>query len=115
MPGVKGQRHPVRKRTFRQQMWQTMRIKRAFTVPDLLITVPGAIKSNAQKMVYRLEGHGVIRKAGPSGSGRPGVFQVYRLVCNTGPLPPDICPNCGRKLTGPGCLRKKDAHRENES
>jgi hypothetical protein len=100
MAGKKGQPHQVRVRTDRQQMWQTMRIKagRGFTIPDLLVTVPGATLSNVQKFVIRLERHGIIKKTGPSGSGRPGVYQAYRLAHNTGPLPPDICPICGRMM-----------------
>ena len=101
MAGKKGQPHPVHMRTDRQQMWQTTRIKagRGFTIPDLLVTVPGATLSNVKKFIVRLERHGIIRKTGPSGSGRPGVYQTYRLAHNTGPLLPDICPACGRKLT----------------
>jgi len=106
MCGKKGQPHPVRTRTCRQQMWQTMRIKagRGFTIPDLLVTVPGATLSNVQKFITRLKNHRIIRETGPSGSGRPGVYQAYRLAHNTGPLPPDVCPTCGRRLT--------DEHRE---
>lgn len=108
MAGRKGQSHQVRKRTERQKMWQTMRFKACgFSLPDLLVTVPGATRSNAKKFIARLERHGIILKTGPSGSGRPGVFQAYRLSRNTGPIPPDACPNCGKRLTAAICEGEK--------
>lgn len=100
MAGKKGQPHPVRMRTERQKMWQTMRLKaRGFSLPDLLITVPGAKRSNAKKFITKLERHGIIYKVGPSGNGQPGVFQTYRLAHDTGPIPPAVCPICGLRLT----------------
>lgn len=103
MAGKKGQHHTLL-RTIRQQLWQTMRIKRReFTMPDLMITVPGAVKDNVKKFVKRLSTHGIIREIGQYVGGRPGEFKRFRLCIDAGPVLPSDCPNCGRRLTSASC------------
>jgi len=104
MPGVKGQPHPIHKTTVRQMMWQTMRIKaRGFTIPDLLVTVPGATRDNAEKFIRRLAGHGLVRGVGLYVGGRSGEYKRYRLRNDTGPRIPAACPYCKKRLTDAGC------------
>ncbi|MFZ4437101.1 MAG: hypothetical protein ACOYOS_01610 [Syntrophales bacterium] len=108
MAGRKGQLHTFYKRTVRQQLWQTMRIKRReFTMPDLMITVPGAAKDNVKKFVQRLATHGIIRELGHYVGGRPGEFKRFRLGIDTGPALPNDCPNCGKRMTATVCKREK--------
>jgi hypothetical protein len=108
MAGRKGQPHPIIKRTIRQQLWQTMRIKRReFTMPDLMITVPGATGTNVNKFVLRLATHGIIREMGHYVGGRPGEFKRFRLGIDTGPTLPNDCPNCGKRMTEADCKREK--------
>ncbi len=112
MAGKKGQRHTVKTRTARQMMWQTMRIKaRGFTVPDLLMTVPGARRDNAQKLVARLAAHGIIREIGTYVSGSPGSSKTYKLAlgAETARLP-DTCPRCGGRITAALCTPKETDH-----
>ena len=104
MAGRKGQPHSYYKRTIRQQLWQTMRIKRReFTMPDLMITVPGAAKDNVKKFVMRLATHGIIRETGHYVGGRPGEFKRFRLGIDTGPTLPNDCPNCRKRMTAAVC------------
>ena len=111
MAGVKGQAHTVYTRTFRQQMWQTMRIKaREFTLADLLITVPGAAPTNAVKMLTRLKTHGIIREIGEYRGGRPGDRKRYKLVDDAGPRAPQVCTRCGGKITAGKCKKEGEPH-----
>jgi hypothetical protein len=107
MAGKKGQHHTFF-RTVRQQLWQTMRIKRReFTMPDLMITVPGAKKNNVNKFVLLLVSHGIIREIGNYVGGRPGEFKRFRLCLDTGPTLPYDCPNCGKRLAKTSCKGEK--------
>ncbi|MFA5089150.1 MAG: hypothetical protein WC552_08995, partial [Candidatus Omnitrophota bacterium] len=104
----KGQPYTVHHRTIRQQLWQTMRIKRGdFTMPELMITVPGAAKDNVKKFVKRLAMHGIIHEKGHYVGGRPGEFKRFRLGIDTGPTLPCKCPNCRKCLTAVGCQKGK--------
>lgn len=104
MAGKKGQFHPITHRTIRQQLWQAIRIKRGeFTMPDLMITTPGATETNVKKFVKRLSVHGIIREIGHYVSGQPGHFKRFRLRMDTGPIPPSTCPNCKKRMTAAIC------------
>jgi hypothetical protein len=76
------------KHSMRQKMWQTIRIKRRFTIDDLLITVPAAKGDNARKLLILLEKGGFIAPIPGYVGGRPGTRKAYRLVKDVGP----ICP-----------------------
>jgi len=88
MSGVKGMKRASSPRSARQQMWQTIRIKRRFDIRDLLVTVPGAKHDNARKLLLLLERDGYIAKLPGYVKGRPGNYQAYRLVKDAGP----VCP-----------------------
>jgi len=104
MPGTKGMARSIKKETLRQKMWQTMRIKRrGFTIPDLVITVPGATYDNALKLVHRLLSHGIITGIGTYVGGRRGEYKGFRLRNDTGPMLPDTCPYCKKRMTAEGC------------
>lgn len=104
MSGKKNMPRTIRKETLRQKMWQTMRIKRrGFTVPDLIITVPGATRTNARKLVHRLVSHGIIIEVGTYIGGHTGEYKGYRLRKDAGPKLPSICPYCGKRLPETGC------------
>jgi len=104
MPGKKGMVRNIRHDTFRQKMWQTIRIKRrGFNIPDLMITVPGATYVNAKKFVHRLYIHGIITEMGNYVGGRSGEYKGFRLRNDTGPKLPAICPYCMNRLSDVGC------------
>ena len=104
MPGKKGMIRTIGRETLRQKMWQTMRIKRrGFTIPDLIITVPGATRENANKLTQRLAVHGIISKSVSYVGGRPGEYKGFRLRFDAGPKLPNMCPYCKKRLSASGC------------
>lgn len=109
MPGVKGMvsRRP-RVGAVRGKIWQSMRILKRFTVPDLCRT-SGASNSNTRKFVRSLLAHGYLAILPGYVSGRPGVYQAYRLVTDCGPFYPTRCERCGNALGSPCKHRKEEA------
>lgn len=104
MAGKKGMPRTIAKGTARQKMWQTIRIKRqGFSIPDLVITVPGATRENAKKLTRLLFIHGIIGEVGSYVGGRSGEYKGFRLRFDTGPKLPDLCPYCKNRLSAPGC------------
>ncbi len=107
MPGKKGMTHNrPRKNTDRSRIWQSMRIMKLFTIPDLCRT-SGAGLYNTRKFVRRLHAHGYVAKHGGYTSGRTGSYQGWRIVKDTGPCYPTICEVCGRSVQEP-CEPKKE-------
>ncbi len=74
---------------------------------DLFITVPGVTRYNANKFTLKLSDHGIIREVGQYAGGHLGDRKCWRLVCDTGPNPPDVCPNCGKRITQRECKREE--------
>lgn len=108
-------RHSKPRRTaVRNQIWQSMRILRRFTLVDLCRTVPGGVSyGNVRKFVADLSRHNIVRKVGTYTSGRAGSYQQYQLVKDSGPLYPTFCSKCGQKLTAKTCqLKNKEADKE---
>ncbi len=98
MAGIKGMKAArPRPNTARARIWQSIRIMRRFTIPDLCRTA-NAGRWNVKKFVQGLERHGYI--AGQKGfcPGRPGVHKVWRLINDTGPEHPLHCDQCGRPV-----------------
>lgn len=81
-------RRPAITTCLRQKMWQSMRILKRFTIPDILRTVQGSTLTNAYKYFGRMEKAGIIGKVGSYISGRPGEYQAYALMKDTGPVMP---------------------------
>lgn len=88
MPGKMGMKRGVVTTSLRQRMWNSMRIMKRFSKPDILRTVSGATYSNALKFFGRLEKAGIIGKIGSYVSGRPGEYQGYVLLKDVGPVMP---------------------------
>ena len=108
MPGVKGMHHSTgRVNATRRKIWQSMRILRRFSLPDVCRTVPAVNISNVRKFAGNLERHGYIEKTGNYTGGRPGEFQLYRLVQDIGPNYPTICNRCGQPLAARFCDPKE--------
>lgn len=101
MAGVNGMtaRRP-RANAMRRKVWQSMRILRRFTIPDLCRT-SGASLTNTRKFIRRLAAHGYVAKQGRFIGGRPGEYQAWRLVRDIGPDYPTRCGTCGRPLGDP--------------
>jgi len=101
MPGIPGmvQARP-KAGSLRLKVWQSMRIMRRFSLPDLCRTT-GARRDNVRKFVKRLEAHGYVALATKQLRGRPGSYHIWRLVKDTGPLYPTRCGRCGRPLRQP--------------
>lgn len=76
----------------RYRAWQSMRILRRFTLPDLVATAE-INNNNAQKYVDALSKGGYLRLVKPRASGVKGGHAVWQLVKNTGPNPPRIWSN----------------------
>ena len=101
MPGIKGMTvHKPRRTAVRRKVWQSMRILRRFTIPDLCRT-SGASSSNIRKFIRRLAEHGYVAIQEPNVSGRTGSYHGWRLVKDTGPDYPMKCERCGRVLGEP--------------
>lgn len=81
-------RRPIIATSMRQKMWQSMRIMKRFSIPDVLRTVDGSTYTNACKFFCRLEKAGIIGKAGRYVSGRSGEYQGYVLLKDMGPVMP---------------------------
>lgn len=88
MAGKKGMPRGAIRTCLRQQMWNSMRIMKRFTIPDILRTVPGATLANAYKYFGRIEKAGIIGKIGSFKQGRVGEFQAYALLKDIGPVMP---------------------------
>ena len=73
--------------TSRQKAWQSMRILRRFTLPDLVATAEIG-RENIKTYLARLERAGIIRKVLPRRSGVKGGHAVYALIRNSGPHAP---------------------------
>lgn len=99
MSGKKGMHHSKPEQSLRRNIWRSIRIMRAFTIPALMRTVPGATEHNVRSFLIRLNRHGVIAKNGENHRGRTGDFQQFRLVINCGPEYPTVCPTCGKPLS----------------
>jgi hypothetical protein len=73
----------------RERAWQSMRILRQFTLPQLQVT-SGISYDNAKKLVQRLEQAGYLVRTHAPRHPRPGAFITWALVRNTGPAVPII-------------------------
>jgi hypothetical protein len=99
MSGKKGMLRSTPKNSLRRNIWRTIRIMRAFTLPDIMRTVPQATEYNVRSFLIQLNRHGVIAKNSGYLSGRSGTYQQFRLVNDFGPEYPTICPLCGQPLS----------------
>lgn len=99
MPGKKGMLRSTPETALRKNVWRSIRIMRAFTLPDLMRTVPLASEHNIRRFLIQLNRHGVIAKNKGYISGRSGQYQQFRLVNDYGPIYPNICPVCGQSLS----------------
>ncbi len=97
--GPKGQRtgHLVRRGTVRERAWAAMRIKRKFSIDDLVMLVirgdEGDIRGNVQQYLYALARAGFVRQlpqreqgTDPTSNG----FVRFLLIADRGPLPPAV-------------------------
>lgn len=113
MAGKRGMKMPSKSKTLRQNMWRSIRILKTFSIPGLMITVPGLKYDNAQKFVRRLEIRGYVSKMGGYKGGRPGDCQMYVLCKNTGPTAPVLGIGRSEKfLKDPGKEREKETEKE---
>jgi len=71
----------------RYRAWQSMRILRRFTIPEIVATAEIG-RSNADKYIRFLVSFGYIRIATHKRDGARGGHAVYMLVRNTGPSQP---------------------------
>ncbi len=100
MAGKKGMISAKPKPGMRRKIWQSMRIMRRFTIPDLCRTT-GAKRNNTKKFIWALAEHGYVAPFGNYVSGRPGIFKPWRLVRDIGPDYPVKCKKCGNPLRKP--------------
>ncbi len=73
----------------RDRIWQSMRVLRRFTLPDLVATT-GASRENAKKYVRGLVRAGYLRCLSPYARGRKGGHAVWMLARDTGPHAPRL-------------------------
>ena len=73
----------------RDRVWQSMRILRSFTQPDLVATADIST-SNVKKYVSGLLKSGYLKVQHERDSGRKGGHAVYRIVRDTGPKAPRL-------------------------
>lgn len=94
-PRVRRDGTPVTQGLGREQMWRTMKSFGVFTALDLSVqaSTEEALVSLATAKEYchflALAGYLVVVRQG-KGKGKGGVLSAYRLIRNTGPLPPMI-------------------------
>ena len=108
MCGPKGMIRKKSSKSFmRYQIWQSMRVLRRFTIPDLCRT-SGAKGDNVIKFLHALQKHGYAAPFGKYiGGGRPGEYKGWRLVRDIGPNYPIYCDKCGNPLSKP-CKPKEE-------
>ena len=73
----------------RDRAWQSMRILRTFTLPDLMATAE-IKRDNALRYVLGLERSGYLKRTRERRSGCKGGFAVWMLVRNAGPKAPRL-------------------------
>lgn len=96
MPRVKGARDKyATPDNLRARAWQAMRKLRRFTRAQLQAAVSDLTQTNADKYIRSLRRAGYLRIVQEIVSGRPGSFNVYQLIRDTGPLCP-VCWSDGR-------------------
>jgi len=93
----------MRSTAIRRKIWNSIRILRRFTLPDICRTVPETSYVNARKYVAQMRTHGIVAKQGKPVSGRGGSYQIFSLSRDLGPEAPTVCPRCGQSLAAPAC------------
>lgn len=78
-------RHPCA----RDRIWQSMRIMRIFTLPDLVATADAG-KANARKYIRGLMRAGYLTVAKKKREGSKGGYEAYHLVRDSGPRAPRL-------------------------
>lgn len=110
MAGKKGQ---IRRRTTqgegRQKVWQSMRIMKRFTLPDLVRTSGGKL-DNIRKFVLGLTIHGYLSEVPGWQRGESGSFKSWSLRINPGPGRPLLCQHCGQPTTAKECRNPEDGN-----
>ena len=71
----------------RDRIWQSIRVLRQFTQPDLIATAEAG-RDNVRKYVRGLLRAGYLVIGQPKGNGKKGGHTIYRLVRDTGPHAP---------------------------
>lgn len=91
MPRTQGAKTRIWKRQprARDRIWQSMRILRRFTLPDLCATAESG-HANAKKYVIGLERSGYLRRIQERRSGYKGAYVVWMLTRDTGPQAPRL-------------------------
>lgn len=76
---------------WQQEAWNAMRIRRRFTIPQLLISMPESVKYDlVYRWVLRLEERTLVTRVGRSRvNGANGSFIVY-VLRDTSPFVPDL-------------------------
>ena len=107
-----GSRSRTASQNARYRAWQTMRVFRksghAWSVAELCAAAEAGI-DNLRVYVANLRRHKYLAKAGAKPTSLTGITPLWRLVRDTGPLPPRIRvdrslwdPNTGTELPPPG-------------
>ncbi|MBU0665378.1 MAG: hypothetical protein KJ990_12660 [Proteobacteria bacterium] len=110
MAGKKGQIVTRRRAdTARKRLWQSMRILRQFTLPDLMRTATAKL-DNTRKMVVQLTIHGYLREVPGYVSGRKGALKSWSIAINPGPDYPMVCGQCGCPVTAKECKKAEVNH-----
>ncbi|MEJ1402533.1 MAG: hypothetical protein RPU61_03315 [Candidatus Sedimenticola sp. (ex Thyasira tokunagai)] len=91
MARLKGARDRIwnRQPVARDRAWQSMRILRQFTIPDLMGTADMG-KDNARRYIRGLVLAGYLIVSRKKRNGHKGGHEVYRLVRDTGPRAPRL-------------------------
>lgn len=92
------------RRNKRHQIWQSLRILRRFTLPDVCRTIPGGISyATVSAFITSLTRHGYLNKVPGYSPGRAGNYQIYILVRDVGPAHPIDCFRCKKPLFFKAC------------
>ncbi len=87
MPRRKGDHTKAARRDARQRAWQSMRILKQFTHPQIE-TASQIKRDNLGRFIRSLVRCGYIRCVKEHVSGSPGSFKIWRLIRNSGPNRP---------------------------
>ena len=82
-------RRRIRRPCDRDRVWQSMRVMRTFSQPELVATAEAG-RENVRRYVRGLLNAGYLAVVRPTDSGRRGGHAVYRLVRDTGPHAPRL-------------------------